>query len=629
MPKPDKEVTAKKLYRAVQLGEERLRNFRSSRLLFLREYAGQYYDRDHATIGNEPLNLIFSAISTLVPNLVTSFPKTVVTSKFLMYRGYAELLGLGLDYLAKEINLRDELRRWIVDSLFVMGIIKTGIATSDDLVTFSDDIRIDAGRPYAQVVDFDDYILDPAARRIEEASFVGHRVRVPRQMLLDSGLYKNDLVENLTSAGQDPYQRREVETISQHELTPAQIVHLQDLVDVREVWVPAAKAIVTIPAGQAVYDDYMRISDYDGPDTGMYTYLALTPPLPNNPLPIAPVGIWYDLHVAANKMAKKIMEQAERQKDILGYKPSAADDAQEIVDAGDGEAIGLMDPEAAKVFSFGGQQKSNEEHLMQLSYWFNLATGNTDQLAGNRSNANTATQANILQGNASVRVEDMRDLVYLGTKHIQEKLAWYLHTDPLIALPLIKRTPIPAQTVMSPMGPMIIPPKMHEQQMILSPETREGEFIDFNFEIEEKSMSRMDPAVRLQKALLFAAKVLPSAAQAAMVCQQMGVPFSFSKFVIRMAKELDLEWMDEVFYDPNFQAQMLNLMNSSPKPDNNKPMMANGPGGGMAAIQQNGQPANVPRLAGGASDMRMPMGGQGASTDTMSEAQPNQSVMTL
>jgi hypothetical protein len=38
---PAKPVTIKKMYRAVQEGEERLRNFRSSRLLFLREYAGQ------------------------------------------------------------------------------------------------------------------------------------------------------------------------------------------------------------------------------------------------------------------------------------------------------------------------------------------------------------------------------------------------------------------------------------------------------------------------------------------------------------------------------------------------------------------------------------------------------------
>jgi hypothetical protein len=612
---PANEVTIKKLYRAVQLGEDRLRSFRSSRLLFLREYSGQYYDRDHATIGNEPLNLIFSAISTLVPNLVTNFPKTLVTSKFLIYRGYAELLGMGLDYLAKEINLRDELRRWIVDSLFCMGIMKTGISTSGDTVMLKDDVGIDAGQPYARVVDFDDFILDPACRRLEEASFVGHRVRVPRQMLLDSGLFKNDLVERLQPAGQDPYQRREVDQISQHETTPAQIVDLQDLVDIREIWVPGAQATVWLPAGQTVLDEYLRIEDYDGPDEGPYTYLSLTPPLPNNPLPIAPVGIWYDLHVAANKMAKKIMEQAERQKDILGYKPSAADDAQEIIDAGDGEAIGIADPEAAKVYSFGGQQQSNEAHLAQLSYWFNLASGNTDQLGGVKSNANTATQANILQGNANVRIEDMRDIVYIGTKNIQRKLAWYLHTDPLIALPLIKRTPIPAQTVMTPAGPMITPPKMDEKQVILSPDSRQGEFLDFHFEIEEKSMSRMDTAQRLQQALLFAGKVLPAAAQAAMVCQQMGTQFSFSKFVIRLAKEMGIEWMDEVFYDPNFQSQMLDLFNTAPKPDNNKPMQT--PGGGIGAAIQNGQPGNI---ALGNNDMRM---GYGPSPSMLSNAQPS------
>ena len=540
-----------------------------------------------------------------------------------MYRGYAELLGLGLDFLAKEINLRDELRRWIVDSLFCLGVMKTGIATSDDLVTFSDDIRIDAGRPYANVVDFDDFILDPACRRIEEASFVGHRVRVPRQMLLDSGLYDNEIVERLVPAGQDPYQRRDVENISVHEISPSQIVDLQDLVDVREIWVPAAKAIVTIPAGQMVFDKYLRIQDYDGPDEGPFTYLSLTPPLPNNPMPIAPVGIWYDLHVASNKMAKKIMEQAERQKDVLTYKPSAADDAQEIVDAGDGEAIGVADVTAVAVQHYGGQQNSNESHLQQLSYWFNLASGNTDQMGGVKSNANTATQANILQSNAGVRIEDMRDIVYIGTKNIQRKLAWYLHTDPLIALPLIKRTPIPAQTVMSPMGPVIVPPKMIEEQTILSPDTRQGDFLDFHFEIEEKSMSRLDPNQRLQKALLFAAKVLPSAAQAAMVCQQMQVPFSFPAFVVRMAKELDLEWMDEVFYDPNFQAQMLQQMNAGPKPDNQKPGMS-APGGGMPAIQQNGQAGNVSNAA----DLKMPMGAGGGGT-MESDAQPNQSVNTL
>jgi len=609
-----KEVTVRKMYRAVKLGEDRLRNFRAARLLFLRQYAGQYYDQERARLGDEPLNMIFSAISTLVPNLVTNFPKTLVTSKFLVYRGYAELLGLGLDYLAKEMNLRAELRRWIVDSLFAIGIMKTGIATSNNLVSFSDDLRIDPGQPYATVVDFDDFILDPACRRIEEASFVGHRVRVPRQMLLDSKFYDSDLVAQLPSSGSSVNDRRGAQLLSQRETSPEQVASLQDLVDVREVWVPAAQAIATLPAGRAVYDKYLRTEDYDGPDEGPYTYLALTPPLPNNPMPIAPVGIWYDLHVAGNKMAKKIMDQAERQKDILGYKPAAADDAQGIIDAGDGESVGLMDPDGAKIYSFGGQQQSNEAHLQQLGYWFNLATGNTEQLGGIKSDANTATQANILAGNQNVRVEDMRDLVYVGTQNVQRGVAWHLHTDPLIALPLIKRRPIPARTVMGPMGPMVLPPRMEEEQVILTPDTRAGEFLDFHFEIEQKSMSRMDPAQRLQKALLFAGKVLPAAAQAAMVCQQMGTPFSFQKFLIRMAKEMDIDWMDEVFYDPEFQAKVAGMVAQSPQPDNAKPQQA---GGGMGAIMQNGQPGNVSMT-----DQDTNMGPQGASTETRSGAQP-------
>jgi hypothetical protein len=162
---------------------------------------------------------------------------------------------------------------------------------------------------------------------------------------------------------------------------------------------------------------------------------------------------------------------------------------------------------------------------------------------------------------------------------------------------------------------------MIEQQAILNPDVRQGEFLDFHFEIEEKSMSRMDPAQRLQKALLFAGKVLPAAAQAAMVCQQMQVPFSFPKFVIRLAKEMDLEWMDEVFYDPNFQAQMLQMMNSAPKPDNGK---VAGAGGGMGAVLQNGQPGNV-AMNGADSRMNFAAGPM----DMAADAQPNQSVMTI
>ncbi len=615
---PTNSVTVKKVYTAADLGERRLKNFRAARLMFLKQFAGHYYDQRFAIAGDEPINLIFNAISTLVPNLVSNFPKAQVRSMFLAYRGYAELMELGLNHLMKEINLRDELRRLIVDALFTMGIMKTGLATSDSLVNIADDLSVDPGQPYAHVVSFDDFILDPAARRIEEASFVGHKTRVPRQILLDIDGFDHDMVEKLPAARSNPDDKGRSADLSQQSTAIHEVVDIQDLVEVRELWVPAAQAVVWLPAGPQSHSKFLRVTDYYGPEGGPFSYLAFTPPLPDNPMPIAPVGIWYDLHIAANRMAKKIMDQAERQKDILGYRPSNADDAQNIVDAADGDAVGLDDPSAAQIFSFGGQQKSNEAHLSQLSFWFNMMSGNTDQLAGLRSDADTATQAQIMQSNSQIRVEDMRDLVYQTTAKIERNLAWYLHTDPLIALPLVKRVKEPMRTTVANGRLVMLPPRVREEQVVLTAEAREGDFLDYQFDIEHKSMSRTDPQQRLQKMILFVSRVMPAAAQAAMVCQQMGVPFSFPALMNHAAKELDIDWMDDVFFDENFQAQLMEVFNRLPGPEGSK---GQSPGGGMGAILQNGQPANLPfRGLMGGSELNTDQGG--APFDVMSGAQP-------
>jgi hypothetical protein len=93
-----------------------------------------------------------------------------------------------------------------------------------------------------------------------------------------------------------------------------------------------------------LFEDYLRVDDYYGVKEGPYTLLTLTPPVPGNPLPVPSVGIWNDLHVLANRMAKKIIEQAERQKDVMAYRAAAADDAEELRNASDGESVKVDDP---------------------------------------------------------------------------------------------------------------------------------------------------------------------------------------------------------------------------------------------------------------------------------------------
>lgn len=592
-------ISPQKVQDAVNRGFKRMSNFRAARLMFLRNYVGQYYDRANGEIGTEALNLIFNAIRVLIPNIVLSFPKHTVVTPYLASKQYAELLGLALCQHDKKINIRDVYRRVIVDAIFTLGIVKTGLAQSQSIYSIDDEDQIDAGTVYTEAVDFDNYVVDPNCKEFmfRDAAFEGDRITLPRRMLLESGLYNNEYVERLPRAGDKGKDDIRASTISMRSIDSDDNASLEDEVEIVEIYVPSANAIVTVPGSENVtFDDYLRIDDYYGVKEGPYTKLALTPPVPGNPLPIPAVGIWNDLHVLANRMTKKIVDQAERQKDIMGYKRSAADDAEEARNASDGEAVAMDDPDAVRVMSFGGQKNSNEVHLASLESWFNQMAGNPNQVGGNNVQAGSATAANILQGNASIGLEDMKDLVYQFAAGEARRRAWYFHTDPMLQMPLIKRQPQPAQFGMGPTGPtMLTPPTMQEIQVILTPDARSGDYIDFNFEIQPESMGRRDSRTRFAQALDFATKIMPSAMAAAQTAAMLGIPFSAKAFILRMANDAGIDWMDEVFYDPEFQMQMMMQQAMGPNAQASKGQAAAAPPPNMGAqMMQNGQLASLP-----------------------------------
>ena len=589
----------------VQRGMKRLSAFRAARLHCIKEYVGQYYDSTSSQVGTRPLNLIWNAIRVLVPNLVLDFPKHTVETPYLAVRQYANLLGLALDQHDKKINIRDTYRRVIVDAIFALGIMKTGLAQSDNVLVFDDLMgqnSVDNGTVYTEAVDFDNWVVDPASKEFmfKDATWMGDRITLPRQMLLDSGLYNNDLVERLPRAG-DKQSNSRASELSMKNIEPEENYALMDEVEVYEIWVPSANAVVTVPAAKEVkFDDYLRVADYYGVKEGPYTLLSFSPPVPGNPLPVPMVGIWYDLHVLANRMAKKIVEQAERQKDIVTYKRTSADDAESIKDAGDGEAVALDDIDGVKTISFGGQQNSNENHLNALEQWFNQMAANPNQVGGQNIEAKSATAANILQANSGVGLEDCKDAVYIAAASEARKRAWYFHEDPLMNVPLTQRQMQPGGIQIGPGGvPWMQPPTMQDVQVILTPEQKAGNYIDFVFTIQPESMGRIDSKVRLQQEMAFCQQVLPAVMAAAQVGMSMGMPLNAQALLIRMAKDMGITWLDEVLYDPAFQQQMaMQLQMGMGAMGQNGPQKGQMPGqpnqGLMNnAILQNGQPGQV------------------------------------
>lgn len=585
------EISPQAFQEAVANGFKRNERAQRLRLHLLRKYVGQYYDREQGESGREPLNLIYNAIRVLVPNLVFNYPEYKITTEILAYREYAELRSMGLLQEAKKLKLRETYRACVVDAIFMMGIIKTGICSSDSAIHFEEDDVIDPGMVYSDRVSFGNFVWDPSARDIDEGLFQGDRIIVPRGSLLESGLYNNDLIEKLPPAysGTKDSPNYRAEALSAGGIDLEEVGRTEDLVEIVELWVPRANALITVPAASEYKpDDYLRITDYEGPDTGPYTRLVLTPPVPDNPMPISAVGIWADLHTKANEMASKVIDQAIRQKDIVAYKPSAADDAAELQDAGDGEAVAVDDPEAIRTLSFGGQKNSNEAHLQTLQGWFNMMSGNTEGLAGMSMNAKSATEAQYLSTNAQVTLGDMQDLVYHFVAAEARNRLWYAHTDPLMEQPLVIRRQTPPAMEMAPNGmPVMMGGDYEDVQVVLTPEMRRGDFVDFAMEVEPQSMGRETEEDRYNKALEFAVRVVPAAAQAAMVSMQMGTPFSFPRFVARMAKMAGIKWIDEVFSDPALMQQMMVRQMMGPQFEDSKGQLGS-PGGGLGGIMQNG-----------------------------------------
>ena len=82
-------------------------------------------------------------------------------------------------------------------------------------------------------------------------------------------------------------------------------------------------------------------------------------------------------------------------------------------------------------------------------------------------------------------------------------------------------------------------------------------------------------------------KYFPAIAGAAQISAQMGTPFSFQKAIVRVAKMMNLDWIDEIFQSPELVAMMAMIAQRGPQAQDSKGA------GSPAAIQQNKGPATA------------------------------------
>jgi hypothetical protein len=466
------------------------KSMRETRNNMLRHYANSWFGggASHITM---PINLIDRGVSILVPFLVSQNPKVLVQPKGGMnntnLHPFAYTLELALNHLLDEIELAgNTLRPVVIDSFFAMGITKTGVMHEYDVELGGEKTAV--GQPYCNRIDFDDYICDISARIRTEAKFEGHKYRLPIKYVAESGLFKNweGLQPDLNILGD----QTAPESISRDGKLSFEYRELHPSVELIDIYVPDEHIIVTIPP-EGCGNQILRTVEWDGPEGGPFDVLGYKW-FPGSVIPIPPAYSWLDTNKLVNVMIAKMRDMVEREKTIGIFDQSNDEDAKVVQNSGHGDMVGLKGggADSVKEVTFGGFNPQSFPFLSFMLQQWAKSGPNLDITGGNNSQAGTLGQEQMLQNNALREVDDMQNQCYTFTTSIIKKLAWFLWTDPLKVIPVIKR-----------LGNIEVPVEYSDS-------AKDGDFVDYSFDISPYSMGRMNPDLRYQRMIQLVSQVI-------------------------------------------------------------------------------------------------------------------------
>lgn len=515
--------------RCVKFSRRKLETLREERVSAIKKLVGIHYSENgHDKV--MPVNLLELALTIYIRNLAASAPKCVVSTENTDLKPFANDLGIVMNQVIKEIKLVKSVRSSILEAMFAIGIVKVGIAGTDPRPNIGDE-------PFVSVVQLDDYFVDMSAKSWNEIQYEGNDYWMSKDDV--KSLYGVDLCgDEYNGTGDDGVEQ--ARSVSNDE--PGG--ELSERVHLRDVYIYGKNRMVTYAIETM---KVLRDIPWDGPEGSPYVKLSFED-VPGNLMPLSPISVWQDLNDFCNQLFRKLGEQAVSSKKVAVFSGGSDDDVDNFRDAEDGGAIRGSGNDPREI-AVGGIDQANLAFFLQTRDLYSLLAGNLDSLGGLSPQAETATQDRIISEAASARLKDMGDRVIEFVEDIVRRIAWYTWTDPIRERKYRK--------VVSERFNIGVNKEW-------TPETRDGDFLDYNFNIAVFSMKDDSPDVRVQKLAnafnTFIAPLLPQLEQMGFVLN----PMKVMEYVGRNANIPELvEFFDVRPELPNALAESSSL----PQPD--------------------------------------------------------------
>jgi hypothetical protein len=484
-----------RLCTAMRHGRKVLERFRVNRRDMVRQYVGAHWS-DEGPDEAVPVNLIDLYVQVVSRNLVAKNPRVLLSC---FDRDSKPVVKAMMDWANLEIErmcLANTLQRVVLDALFSVGILKVALATPAD--SANSGWGLPAGSPFAERVDLDDFVFDAHCHDFKEAAFIGHRFRVPLRAVKESKIYSKGRKD--LQASEDPRHNEDGDEkigVLQRGYHSGETDEYEDMVDLWEVYLPRQRVVLTLADDQvtgamALDDEPLRAQNWFGPDDGPYHVLSYGM-VPGNAMPKGPIQNLYDLHNSVNHLYRKLIRQAERQKEILGVDDT--EDGDKVGQAIDGEILRLKRPEGLKPASFGAPNAQNFAMADHLAQKFSYQAGNLDSMGGLSPQAKTLGQDRLLSESSSKGIAEMQDATVTFTAKAIKGLCWYWYNDPKRVMPSeYKQRGVKGASLARAVHPKGAVRPDGRPEML----TRSAPFESLDIHVDPYSMMHSTPSSRLQ-----------------------------------------------------------------------------------------------------------------------------------
>lgn len=476
-------------------------------------------------------NFIGRAYEVFSFDLTTSRPRCEISSRVRKNAWFAANFQTALNnYATKKIKFDIELLACVQDAILGMGVMKRYWApTGDEIEILNPNaqepgmdagpdewrdysaaqyLKIDPGQPMLERVDPYDFIWDTAQSRRRYFRYECHRYRRPLSDVKSDRRYNASVRAELKAgskfgANEQERAQRLGELGYQHDLD-----ELEPMVTLWDVYCPQEKMFYVLADDESLAPLYA--GKWNGAPGGPFSLLIFSQ-APDNFTPLSLLANLEVLHDGINSTLRKMLRQAARQKEAMGYAASEGD-AIRHKEVNDGGMFRLTSPESLLPVKWGGVDPRLAQFNATLQALGNQEGGNLALIAGIAPQAATAKQDEMLHERNGIMQNHRVQNVASFTGECFEALAWMMWND--VNLEVRGQREIPGLDI--------------QVDATWHPDVRAGDIEDYEFEFTPFNQNFIAPADKMAmvNGLLtnFYLPMLPALNQVGLTLDLSGMP---------------------------------------------------------------------------------------------------------